>query len=89
MAEVPFKTFLMVPQPGSDLQEWARQLNRFLTLKLDQLDRATDLIFKGTGSPENVVSAPIGAIYQRLDGGAVTTLYVKESGTAKVGWVPK
>lgn len=43
----------------------------------------------GTGSPEGAVSAPIGTIYTRLDGGAGTTLYVKESGTGNTGWVAK
>lgn len=43
----------------------------------------------GTGSPEGVVTAPIGALYTRTDGGAGTTLYVKESGTGNTGWVGK
>lgn len=42
-----------------------------------------------TGSPEGVVSAGIGTLYRRLDGGAGTTLYVKESGTGSTGWVAK
>lgn len=43
----------------------------------------------GSGSPEGVVTAPVGAIYSRTDGGANTTLYVKESGTGNTGWVAK
>jgi len=43
----------------------------------------------GTGSPENVVLAPVGSLYSRTDGGANTTLYVKESGTGNTGWVAK
>jgi hypothetical protein len=47
-------------------------------------------ISAGTGSPLNVVTAPIGSMYFRTDGGASTTLYVKESGTgASTGWVAK
>lgn len=42
--------------------------------------------FHGTGTPEGSVSAPVGALYSRLDGGAGTTLYVKESGTGNTGW---
>lgn len=42
--------------------------------------------YKGSGSPEGSVTAPVGAIYQRTDGGASTTLYVKESGTGNTGW---
>lgn len=43
----------------------------------------------GNGSPETVVTAPIGSLYCRLNGGASTTLYVKESGTGNTGWVAK
>lgn len=46
-------------------------------------------VFQGTGSPEGVVTAPIGSIYTRTDGGVGTTLYVKESGTGNTGWVAK
>ena len=42
--------------------------------------------YKGAGSPEGVVTAPVGAIYQRTDGGASSTLYVKESGFGNTGW---
>jgi hypothetical protein len=42
-----------------------------------------------TGSPETVVTAPIGTQYRRTDGGAATSLYVKESGTGNTGWVAK
>ena len=43
----------------------------------------------GTGSPEGVVTAPVGSLYSRTDGGADTTLYVKESGTGNTGWAAK
>lgn len=43
----------------------------------------------GAGSPEGVVTAPVGAFYSRTDGGAGTSLYVKESGTGNTGWVAK
>jgi len=43
----------------------------------------------GTGSPESVVTAAQGSLYTRTDGGAGTTLYVKESGTGNTGWVAK
>jgi hypothetical protein len=42
-----------------------------------------------TGSPEGVVTAPIGSLYSRLDGGVSTTLYVKTSGTGNTGWTAK
>lgn len=43
----------------------------------------------GEGSPEGVVAGGVGSIYRRTDGGAGTTLYVKESGTSTSGWVAK
>jgi len=43
----------------------------------------------GTGSPEGVVTAPVGSTYRRTDGGAATSFYVKESGTGSTGWVAK
>lgn len=46
-------------------------------------------VFSGTGSPAGVVTAPVGSIFLRTDGGAGTTLYVKESGTGNTGWVAK
>lgn len=47
------------------------------------------MIFSGNGSPEGSVSASIGSIYLRLDGGVGTTLYVKESGIGTTGWSAK
>ena len=46
-------------------------------------------IRSGTGSPEGAISAPVGSLWLRDDGGANTTLYVKESGTGNTGWVAK
>lgn len=45
--------------------------------------------YSGTGSPEGVVTAPVGARYRRLDGGAGTAIYLKETGTGNTGWVGK
>jgi hypothetical protein len=48
----------------------------------------TSLTSSGTGSPEGVVTGSIGDMFHRTDGGASTSLYVKESGTAtNTGWV--
>lgn len=47
------------------------------------------LLRYGAGSPEAAVTAPIGSLWMRTDGGAVTTLYVKESGTGNTGWIAK
>lgn len=53
---------------------------------LDGVDRI-DLI--GSGSPEGVITAYVGSTYRRVDGGAGTTFYVKESGSGNTGWVAK
>lgn len=47
------------------------------------------LILSGSGTPESAVAAPIGSMFLRADGGAGTSLYVKESGTGNTGWVAK
>lgn len=43
----------------------------------------------GSGSPEGVVTADVGSVFSRTDGGAGTSFYVKESGTGNTGWVAK
>lgn len=46
-------------------------------------------ILTGSGTPEGAVVAPVGTLFLRTDGGASTTLYVKESGSGNTGWVGK
>lgn len=46
-------------------------------------------ILSGTGTPESAVTAPVGSIYLRTDGGAGTSFYVKESGSGNTGWAAK
>lgn len=46
-------------------------------------------IYFGSGSPESVVTAVVGSLYLRSDGGSTTTLYVKTSGTSSTGWTAK
>ncbi len=43
----------------------------------------------GAGSPLNVITAPVGSLYLRTDGGSNSCLYIKESGTDATGWVAK
>lgn len=62
-------------------------VTRIWSVWLDKIRRAVPL--SGTGSPETVVAAPVGTLYTRTDGGAGTTLYVKESGAGNTGWVAK
>ncbi len=44
-------------------------------------------ILIGTGTPEGVVTAPVGSLFLRTD--AATSLYVKQTGTGNTGWVAK
>lgn len=64
-------------------------IQRNLDLLDSKLTPLLGLLRFGTGSPENVVTANIGTIYFRADGGAGTSIYVKESGTGNTGWVGK
>lgn len=43
-------------------------------------------VLSGSGSPEGAVTAPVGSIYLRTDGGADTAAYYKTSGTGNTGW---
>ena len=43
----------------------------------------------GSGTPEATVTAGIGSTFNRTDGGAGTSIYIKESGTGNTGWVAK
>lgn len=71
------KPFAAVPKTDREWQKWVRETH-------DQRLRF------GTGSPEGVVTADIGTLYMRTDGGAVTTLYVKTANNASaVGWTAK
>lgn len=47
------------------------------------------IMASGTGAPEGVITANVGSIWLRTNGGASTTLYVKESGTGNTGWIAK
>jgi hypothetical protein len=48
------------------------------------------LFYIGTGSPNGVVTASPPAVYLNRSGGAGTTVYFKESGSATdTGWVGK
>lgn len=56
-----------------------------------QLNRTNGAILWLTGAdtPEGAVTAPVGSLFTRTNGGANTTLYIKESGAGNTGWVAK
>lgn len=43
-------------------------------------------IVSGTGSPEGVITAPVGSQFLRMDGASGSTLYLKETGIGNTGW---
>ncbi len=66
-----------MPTTDREFQKWCRETH-------DQR-----LKF-GSGSPEGVVTADIGTLYMRTDGGATTTLYVKTANNGSAtGWTAK
>ena len=69
--------------------EGVAELTRMIRFLYDNVagDGETVRVYRGYGSPLNVVSAGIGSIYMNLSGGAGTTIYEKESGTDASGWV--
>lgn len=61
-----------------------------LVLGQIRLNPGNVIIMRGTGGPEGVAYAYVGSLYLRTDGGASTTLYVKQSGAGtNTGWVAK
>ena len=64
------------------LKDWLRRI-------VSASNAIDDRVKWGNGTPESAVTAPVGTLYLRLDGGSSTTLYIKESGTGPTGWVAK
>lgn len=68
-------------------------VNKELTPVVERLRLALSallgMVKSGEGSPEGVVEANVGSIYQRTDGGAGTSFYVKEAGSGSTGWAAK
>ena len=59
-------------------------------IELNTSDLSTSVkVLSSSGSPDEVVTATVGSMFLRTNGGANTTLYVKESGTGNTGWVAK
>lgn len=71
-------------------QQKSGLLERELELIWSVLRPISERFKIGSGSPEGVISARIGTIYLRTDGGAATSIYIKEAddGLAS-GWQAK
>jgi hypothetical protein len=79
MKPVSFEGLALDPSLLRQLRELAAFHNRF-----------AGRLFLGTGDPEGVVRADLGALFLRADGGAGSTLYVKEDDAAQnTGWAAK
>lgn len=77
------------PLKPEQLPEYVmRELRRIASL-IAEYGQLLDYVFKGEGDPDGVITAPVGSLFLRTDGGTGTTLYVKESGVGNTGWVAK
>jgi hypothetical protein len=66
--------------------------DNYRTDNITQLDFTLFPIFyegSGAGTPESAVTAGIGSVWHRNNGGSNTCLYIKESGASNTGWVAK
>lgn len=64
------------------IAQWANLIDDFVIA----CKRAQRMMYRGTGSPEGVVSAPVGSIYQRIDAAGGARFYVKDTGSGSTGW---
>ena len=69
---------------GATTRRWAKLYSTEL-----HIGGGEPIITSGVGTPEGQITAPVGSMFTRTDGGAGTTLYIKESGTGNTGWVAK
>lgn len=76
---------------GNDVPRLIAALYDFLRRVVVAVNDLDDVrVLKGAGTPEGNVVGKVGQLYSRTDGGAGTSLYVKESGeNTNTGWVAK
>ena len=81
----------LLDQPFTDAQlEYVRNWLERNPVANSKLDKFLKLLNFGHGSPEGVVTASPPALYLDEDGGALLTLWVKESGiNTNTGWIAK
>lgn len=85
------RTSGLVYPVGDNTQALGRSTERFAQGYIFELrpGDGTAIWRTGAGTPEGNITAVVGSLYTRTDGGAGTTFYVKESGTGNTGWVAK
>ena len=76
---------------NDNTQLLGRSTNRYLSVFGTNLRPGAGTVTwtSGVGTPEGAVTAVVGSLFTRTDGGASTTLYVKETGAGNTGWVAK
>lgn len=80
---------------ASSTEEWALDVTNSTGMRIRRVSGSGYLeangirFYTGSGTPESVVTAPIGSLYMNTAGGASTTLYIKTSGTGNTGWTAK
>ncbi len=54
----------------------------------DQVQYGTggSLLITGNGAPEGTITAPVGSVFLRGDGGVSSSVYIKEAGSGNTGW---
>ena len=82
---------LTPPRLGTDLSSLITSLYDVLGRMVVSVNTLEDSrVLRGSGSPEGVIVANIGALYVRSDGSTSTTLYVKTAGDGlSTGWTAK
>lgn len=81
----------LVPRVPMALGETSRKFTNARVQEINPGPDGTSSIrwLAGAGSPEGAITAAVGSLYTRTDGGAGTTLYVKQSGNGATGWAAK
>lgn len=69
---------------GHSTQPWAKLL--VTEINMGATNALNTKILTDSGTPEGSKTAHVGSLYLRTDGGASTSLYVKESGNGNTGW---
>ena len=81
-AQLNANVFVGAQNPGGTF-------TRIVLLEANQTGEFASILV-GTGDPTGSVAAPVGSLFLRVDGGAGSTLYVKEGGGATAaGWAAK
>lgn len=86
-------TFLLIERGSESAVPFRVDINGAQKFAVDQngevIIGAATKVLTGSGTPEGAVTAPVGSMFLRTDGGAATTLYIKESGAGTSGWAAK